>query len=69
MQNAKKFRLKEKSMASAAVKPVPDYPRPDESEEILDWDYALQTVPARPSGTIEVSLTKIMRRPFVSGGE
>jgi len=44
---------------SPAVIPASDRPLPVEEDEILDWDYELEFTPDRPSGTIEVTLTKV----------
>jgi len=50
---------------SPAVIPTSDRPLPVEEDEILDWDYELEFTPDRPSGTIEVTLTKVDDVPAV----
>ena len=43
--------MRESTAAAKANQPFPI-----EQDEILDWDAALEVVPARPSGTVKVAL-------------
>ena len=43
--------MRESTAAAKANQPFPI-----EQDEIVDWDVALEVVPARPSGTVKVAL-------------
>ena len=51
---------RKKTRMSPAAEPAPSSPN---KEEVLDWDYALETVPARPRIPVKATVTIIPPRP------